>query len=411
MKINISSIANFLFITLLLFSVQFFSPNLTTDAELVAQLLNGGIIRDGSANVIARYLVIMIALFSSYCFFIRQRQNYQNLIKEAFPLFCLTSFLFVSCFWASDELNAAVKLTKHVLLFISVMFFARTISVADLENIFFKLCIIVISLAIISMFFDFSWSNLGFKSIHGHKNSAGMIFAVLLIYSLCMCKNGTLLKYLPIVFAFSVLVVLSQSKTSLVLVFYIFFVTRIFLKKISPLHLAIVVTIPFFIIFIIALIFSDAFISHGYNFTGRVMIWDFVILVTEKYLFTGYGFASFWNMGVDSVNYTQGGSYYEFIRNINQSHNSYLDIYVFSGLIGVFIFLWFLASFFKKLNRLNIKNERLDYFFLVMFCFSVTHSLMESTLFRGDNLIWVLFLFIYFTLIFRKKNEKSIISS
>lgn len=411
MRIDFSDIAKFLFFILLLFSAQVFSPNFTTDADLTAQLLAGGIIRDGSANILARYLVILIAIFSSYIFFIRQRQSYQYLIKEAAPLLLLTSFLLLSCLWASNEIASIVKLSKHILLFISIVFFARTLANCDIEKILFKVSLIVLSVAIVSLFFDFSWSGLGFKSIHGHKNSAGMIYAVLLIYALCMCKKSTLLKYVPIALAFTVLIILSKSKTSLALVLYIFMLTRVFRDKISPVTLAIMVTFPFFIMFIITLIFSDFFIYHGYDFTGRVMIWDFVILVTEKHLFTGYGFASFWNMGEEGVNYLQGGSYYEFIRNINQAHNSYLDIYVFSGLIGILIFLIYLVSFFKKLSRLDITGGRLDYFYLVLFCFSVTHSLMESTLFRGSNLIWVLFLFIYFTLIFRKKNEKSTTSS
>src|SRR3546814_12744214 len=109
----------------------------------------------------------------------------------------------------------------------------------------------------------------------------------------------------------------------------------------------------------------------------------------------GNGFDAFWNGGIASTGH--------FVQSVIQSdvknfHNSYLDITVQVGVVGLAVALGFLLLFFWRAAAL-VKFDRAPIAALPMFflAFIMAYSLSEYALFRQHSLIQLLLCLLYFS--------------
>ena len=127
--------------------------------------------------------------------------------------------------------------------------------------------------------------------------------------------------------------------------------------------------------------------NRGFSFSLRIDIWTEVWLVIQKNLLLGNGYLGFWYDEAHKIDIGPVAF---------SSHNGYLEIVVYFGFIGLFLFvlLWGRAIFLSAKLFLS-KSITLETVF--PFLFLITYSLqntMESTFFLQRNLLWIVFIYV-----------------
>jgi len=245
---------------------------------------------------------------------------------------------------------------------------------------------------------------IGHEAIYGHKNMFGLVtaFAFLFaIYGLFRFRGGVRLLSLLGAAVCLLELVVSKSKTSLGLslmipvlssslillnyfvgfniVFILFFFVFLFVS------LYLLVTEVFDIPFadISDVVFGDP------TFTGRTLIWDFVAGIVERKPLLGQGFGSFWGIGENSIAVTEGPG---FIAYLLQAHNGYLDVLLELGIVGLSLLLLLVCAALFLLGRLPASEKLKLWLMVTAMLLALVHNMMESSLFRGYALTWIMLL-------------------
>lgn len=88
--------------------------------------------------------------------------------------------------------------------------------------------------------------------------------------------------------------------------------------------------------------------GKGSNFSGRAPIWDLMMQEIAKHPFLGYGFSSFWQGPAAG----SGHIIAQLQWPVPSGHNGYVDITNELGLVGLFLFLLFMALHARALFKL-----------------------------------------------------------
>tara|TARA_R110001583_G_scaffold192713_1_gene359597 strand:+ start:3596 stop:4798 length:1203 start_codon:yes stop_codon:yes gene_type:complete len=387
MKISYREFISFLLLIFLLNSAGVFSPSLTIrDSDFASEV-------EVSSNIINRLVMLGAFLVSVFFIFKTERKYYIKIVASAWPLWLLLFYAFLSCIWSDVTLTSFTRLTQQVFLISFLLFVITYLSLDDIYGVLKKFSIIIILIGIICLPFSFAWQDIGFRSIHGHKNTAGYIFALAGLFYLCEIyirgyKNKSNYIFLLLIFF---LLVISKSKTSLALMIfsYLFVLTLKLNPQINAKTIISFIGGVACVVFLSLLLTDSSTLTDlGLDFTGRAIIWDFVLFEMKDYQLLGFGYRAFWGVGEQGFSVLYGGDFDFFITKLNQSHNSYLDIWVMLGYIGLVTFIIFIIHSIIVINKFN-------YLFVSMFLFFTIHSFMETDYFRSNNLIWVLYILIY----------------
>lgn len=124
--------------------------------------------------------------------------------------------------------------------------------------------------------------------------------------------------------------------------------------------------------------------------TGRLPLWEKLLVVGREHLWLGYGFNAFW-LG------WQGPSA-EVWADITwlpaHAHNGFLDTWLELGLVGLFFTILFLIWLFVKSYSLYFRSSKNGLFLILLMVFFVFLNLIESFLLRQDSFYWVLLVYI-----------------
>nr|WP_246476221.1 O-antigen ligase family protein [Roseibium litorale] len=199
-----------------------------------------------------------------------------------------------------------------------------------------------------------------------------------------------------------ILLVISQSKTSLGLTVLIPLVVYVFVGL--AYHLRVNAFVLFLLLASTGLVLA-AFLSaltgfgldelsmvlfHDTTFTGRTVIWDFVLDVISRSWLGGQGYSSFWGAGVDSIVFREAPS---FVSLLLQAHNGYLDVLVETGVIGFSILMVLILLALRSATQLVQTDRQTTRLCLMLILFVICHNLLESSWFRSFSQIWMLFIF------------------
>jgi exopolysaccharide production protein ExoQ len=127
-------------------------------------------------------------------------------------------------------------------------------------------------------------------------------------------------------------------------------------------------------------------LGRDLTLTGRTEIWKALLKEPVNPLI-GAGHYSFW-LG-DRVDRVSGGSGSYF--NLNEAHNGYLEVYLNSGLIGLFILLRFLSVSAKRIKTEALSGAPLGAFRLSILLGTLVYSVTEAV-FRVGFISFALFL-------------------
>ncbi|MBV9644690.1 MAG: O-antigen ligase family protein [Verrucomicrobia bacterium] len=127
-------------------------------------------------------------------------------------------------------------------------------------------------------------------------------------------------------------------------------------------------------------------LGRDMTLTGRTDIWTIAIHEGPNPLI-GAGFYSFW-LGNRVAKLSEGYHYL-----LNEAHNGYLETYLNSGFIGVFLLFALFVSAGKRLKREAMTGEPFATFRLACFLAILPYGFTES-IFNRLTLVWFLFLLV-----------------
>ena len=241
------------------------------------------------------------------------------------------------------------------------------------------------------------------KGIYGHKNTLGsMMVLSSLTFFLLPKENSNLYKWTGFIFSV-ILMVLSTSKTSLVLSFVLILII-IFYKnfrwqgKISVIFTNIGILILGCLTILVLNYWIELLTGLGRDpsFTGRTPLWGYALIRLMERPLLGYGRGAFWAPNS------------QYASEIGQSitsgwipphaHNGFVDLALDVGLIGLSLFLIsYFKVFLRELKQAYATKNPEEIWSLVYLTFLAMNNVTESCLLYGANLYWVLFLRVCFT--------------
>jgi O-antigen ligase len=347
----------------------------------------------------AWYLIYLLALG----LFLLRYGDFLSGLWLALPLMAWPLMAGLSFFWSDapgHTLRAAVQLTMTVL--ISIYFGARFTLFDFARALFIVLAIAaLVSLAAILAKAGFAYDHNGVaRGIFPHKNVLGGRMVLLLVCCLLLFADGWHRISTILVAGLGLLLVaFSQSGTAILMTGGLCVVAPLLLARgaAAPLRA---------IAYVIALLFAAAIawvllafdldvvgavleaLGKERTLTGRSVLWDFAVGLIEARPWLGNGFDAFWNLGPGSA-----GEYVQHVllQDIKNFHNSYLDITVQLGFVGLALAALYLLFFAWRAAALlradSSASATLPAIFVI---FVAAYSLSEYAMLRQHSLIQIL---------------------
>ncbi|PTW62735.1 O-antigen ligase [Breoghania corrubedonensis] len=313
------------------------------------------------------------------------------------------AFAALSVFWSPVP---GIAFRRLVLQAIVVLALGISTVLADDRDETLDRILFVIAVTVLVNFADVLLTPpgpIGHEGIYSQKNGLGaaMAFSVLFCIYGAAAKRGRLrVVFLGLTVAAFYALVESKSKTSLglavllpILIYVAILITRPFRMNVA-----------LFLLFCLALglagwFYVSAMTRFGFEelsmllfgdetFTGRTVIWSFVVDVISRNPLFGQGYSSFWGIGAGSIVEREAPG---FVVGLLQSHNGYLDVLVETGLIGLSILIaLILAALFSAARAIALRPA-LCWLSMTLVVTVVCHNMLESSWFRGYSLTWMLF--------------------
>ncbi len=117
----------------------------------------------------------------------------------------------------------------------------------------------------------------------------------------------------------------------------------------------------------------------------RVPIWEYLWTEVEKKFLLGYGFGTYWVMGLPRIDIF--ASYFEGFR-VNEAHNGYLDIMLQLGVVGLIIFLFLIIAYIHRMIKLN--SNLVILLFITMMTLNITESVLPKIGMMGQTTFFFL---------------------
>jgi exopolysaccharide production protein ExoQ len=252
------------------------------------------------------------------------------------------------------------------------------------------------------------------RGLHAHKNTAGFVAAtsaILFLYFAIRTRRPSDMIFC----AASVLfLIMTHSKASLGLLPLAFLAGGIYRFASGgrlDRQIAIVAAAFLFVIFLAAIAvqwdFISRFLEDPENLTGRTAIWQAELAFIRDHPLLGSGFGSFTNTGVRSPIYDYVGA--NWVSQIGESHNGYLELLVTIGGIGFALALAGLVIEPLVAFWRNSRQTEGHYALLfALFCFIVLHNFVESDFLEGTAVQWGEFLLVLALLRFARREPETV---
>ncbi|MBW4593975.1 MAG: O-antigen ligase family protein [Brasilonema angustatum HA4187-MV1] len=246
------------------------------------------------------------------------------------------------------------------------------------------------------------------KGVYGHKNNFGSMMVLSSITFFTLPKENSFF-YKWFGFGLSlVLMLLSTSKTSLVLSFVLIFIIMFYKNfrwhgKISVIFTNIGILLLGCIIVPLLTYWVELLTGLGRDatFTGRTPIWTYALGRLMERPLLGYGRGAFW--APKSPYAIEAGQALGTGWVAPHGHNGFLDIALDLGLIGFSLFLIIYFTAFVRALKQGYATKNLEYLWpLAYLTFLSINNVTESILLRGENVYWTLFITVAFTMSQRK---------
>lgn len=225
--------------------------------------------------------------------------------------------------------------------------------------------------------------------VMGHKNQAGLVSAMTILFFAFERGRWPRLVQAAIVAAAAVFMWYSGSKTSLgvtlialavasVFSFYRYQYRGLATGAMIALALALFGLQNFYIPLL------ETMFSGPITFTGRTKIWDVLWRYWLDNPVLGAGYGSFWNIGPSGPVYRYGENW---VTNVTEGHNGYLDLLATLGPIGLLLVIGgaFIAPVLRLLQWRH-REKQAGALLMAVMIFYIGHNFTESSLFDRDSI-------------------------
>lgn len=393
-----------------------FSPEMNIKDSLMSLNLEETLNEQSGSNLIKQLFWILIFVVSASSYFLLNESMKLKQSKSLIIFVVLLSFCLMSLLWTDYKLILIKRFFLQLILISSIFFSLAIIYSENLIHkiIYYFFVFLLLYITLFTLFFSsYAYDSSGaLSAIYKGKNYLGFIAVTGFIicfsrYKISQPKSNKNLALISTVSWFFILV-LSQSKTCIFVALAFAFIW-LFRNKNTKLDCLIAHSIVIILacLYIALPLLSAAFqgdVSYYFNelfssvdLTGRGDIWFLSFDSLKDNFWGGYGYGSFWGVGVIPYNFDISFSY---LRFLNQSHNGYLDLYIQIGYVGILIFFCFLYLFISD------EYKKLPFYLKYLFIFALIHNITESSFIRDTHFVWFfLLLCIIYSYIFDNKEK------
>ena len=292
----------------------------------------------------------------------------RNYSRLNFPplIICLLAYLAlagVSVLWAFKPEISFIRFAQQAMIIVSIvvpaMLAARR---ADLIRGLFLCFALAAILNLVAVFarppIDVKFATWGYPGYFSGKNYLGEFatLAMLLSFHEALYPGKRRLFGIVIALVSLALLVLSNSKTSMALAVLaptLAGVTLFLRKKtrLSPAILLATLPIGYFVLSSVSgfSVYRLSYILYGDpTFTGRSIIWDFVLSEIAQRPWLGWGYQSFWLVGPDAPSILDAPGW---VKDMPNAHNGYYDTMVEMGYAGYVLLVAFIVATLHAIGR------------------------------------------------------------
>jgi O-antigen ligase len=131
-----------------------------------------------------------------------------------------------------------------------------------------------------------------------------------------------------------------------------------------------------------------ALLGKDKTLTGRTQIWALSALAIVKQPLLGYGYSAFWRVDKESTTLSAMMHW-----DIPHSHSGYVDMILELGFIGLVLLLFvFVKTFITSVRRYRTTRNMEYVWPMVLICYLMTYSVLESVVMKANNLSWIAFI-------------------
>jgi exopolysaccharide production protein ExoQ len=132
-----------------------------------------------------------------------------------------------------------------------------------------------------------------------------------------------------------------------------------------------------------------SYIIYGDStFTGRTIIWDFANYEIARRPLLGWGYQSFWLVGLDAPSVVEAPGFVKYMPN---AHNGYRDTMLEMGYVGYTLLLMFIIATLHAIGRVADSDPARAWLVLSLAIFIIVYNYLESLWMRGFEFLWVVF--------------------
>jgi exopolysaccharide production protein ExoQ len=353
---------------------------------------------------------LVLALGNGFLLAAYFRRPLRFIWKGLWPFIPMICWISLSIMWSEYPL---LTLRRGARLTLELTLLATLVSTFDVPERMLKLLFrvfLAITLAdVLSLALSpVAWGDFGFSGVHGGKNIAGaFLYVALPVFAIGITdrtiSGSRIAAAIALVFA-ACLLILTQSKTAMgvsLLSIFLVAVVRICLLRDATISIPATLVVILLICLSATVMFSVGpselfnMVFSDPSFTGRDLVWDFVLRQFEANPTLGVGYGALWQVGPQIVESLHEFGVYQIV---NEGHNGYLDILAQLGWVGLAILALFIAQMiWITAKRILLNNERVLSFAsysLYIGLGSVFYDLTESSYFSLSGGVWLMIVLI-----------------
>jgi exopolysaccharide production protein ExoQ len=348
------------------------------------------------------YQIAGMAIYAVSLFLVIQRADTLIAVVRRNKAFCLfLLYTLVSALWA-DTPGVTVR---RSLALIGTSVFALYLVMRFESNDFLRLLAIAFGLtAVLNLLFTAALPGVGLhpggelRGMMGHKNVLGRTMILGALAFALLARGATLKKpFYWAGFALTTgLVVLSMSRTAWITMLFLMLVFIPFLNSLrrSRLSLGVRMTLVLGVgLTTVVMLVLDywqsglALFGRDATFTGRTVIWEYVIMAAWERPWFGYGHQAFWTgSGKDFV--------YTFITwgEFGHAHNAYIDLWANLGFVGCGLFAASLLIAAQRMFvRLTKTSDPIGVFYPCAILLLLILSFSANMFPQHGSIFWVIY--------------------
>lgn len=329
-------------------------------------------------------------------------------VMSNYQLAIVLIWCFVSVLWSSWGHKSLEEAIIQTMMFLSGVLIAFTFSISTLLKTLTITAYVVVSINFLSLLVlgGNAFGEAGMVGFYNHKNNFGLVMSL----SLLICCYDFLVNRRKLSIMFSVmsllLLLLSMSKTSIAL-FFICSMASIVAYRLgggSKFALVVPIKITSFLLllfaFLMAVLYRFEVLDYLYYsmdeelLTGRGKLWLTMLLHAENNTIYGFGFNAVWGKGeLSEIYYTDLFTDNPlWVESLAASDGGYIDLIVSIGLVGLFLFTFYIVN--TGINIFCLIRERGFALLFSIFLFITLHNITETTFLFSTNLLWYLFILV-----------------